>query len=68
MAPLQDITVKNMSDIDFHLSTSIKVKCFVQLESPKYDFLLVSNMKLNVYLSPFRSYSHSKNVLSLSYH
>ncbi len=64
MAPLQVISLKNLSDLDFDLSRSLKVSPNGAAGLPIYDFLLVSNSNL-MSLSPFRSPSYlKKNFLS----
>ncbi len=42
-APLQDIRLQNMCDLEFDLSRSLKVKSNGAVGLPTYDFLLVSN-------------------------
>ncbi len=43
VAPLQDACVQNMSDLEFDLSLSLKVKSNDAAGLPIYDFLLVLN-------------------------
>ncbi len=42
-APLRDIGLQNLGDLDFDLSRSLKVKSNGAVRLPIYDFLLVSN-------------------------
>ncbi len=43
MAPLLDISLRNVSDLDFDLSRSLKVKYNGAVGLPIYDFLLGYN-------------------------
>ena len=43
MAPLRDISLQNMSDLEFNLSRSLKVKCNGAVRLSIFDFLLLSN-------------------------
>ena len=40
-APLQDIKLQNVSDLDFDLSRSLKIKCDSVIGLPVYAFLLM---------------------------
>ncbi len=55
MAHLQDISVQNISDLEFDPSMSLKVKSNGTVELPIYDLLLVSN-------SDYMSISHRLGV------
>ncbi len=41
IAPLRDITLQNLSDLDFETSMSLKVKCERVFELPIYAFLFL---------------------------
>ena len=41
VAPLRDIQLQNLSDIDFDLSRSLKVICDGAIGLPNYGFLLL---------------------------
>ncbi len=43
LAPLQDIRLQNLSDFEFDLLRSLKVKCDTVIELPMYAFLLMFN-------------------------
>ncbi len=45
-APLQHISLQNLSDLDYDLSRSPKVKCDGAKAIPIYDFLLVFNSNI----------------------
>ncbi len=44
-APLRDIRLQKLTDIDFDRSRSLKVRSNAAAGLPVYDFLLVSNSK-----------------------
>ncbi len=46
LAPLQDIRLQNLSDLEFDLSRSLKVICDDVIGLPIYDFLLMFNSNL----------------------
>ncbi len=46
MAPLRDIRLQNMSDIEFDLSRSLKVKSDGTVGLPIYGFLLMFNSNI----------------------
>ena len=64
-APLQDIRLRNLSDLDFDLSGSLKVKCDGVIGLFMYGFLLI-------YISNRISISHRLTVIAtrnvFSYH
>ena len=43
-APLRDIRLLNLGDLDFDLSRSLKVKCAGAIGLPIYGFLLMFNI------------------------
>ncbi len=43
-APLQDIRLQNLSDLEFYLLRSLKVKCDGVIGLPIYAFLFNSNL------------------------
>ncbi len=43
LAPLRDISLQNLGDLDFDLSRSLKVRSNGAVGLPIYDFLLMSN-------------------------
>ncbi len=45
-ALLRDINLQNMSDLDFNLSRSLKVKCESAIGFPIYGLLLVFNSNI----------------------
>ncbi len=45
-APLQDIRLRNLSDLEFDLLRSLKVKCDSVIELPIYAFLLMFNSNI----------------------
>ena len=45
---LGDIATKNMYDLEFDLSRSLKVKFYSVIRKPTYDFLLVNNSDSNM--------------------
>ncbi len=45
-APLRDIRLQNLGDLDFDLSRSVKVKCDSAIGLPIYGFLLMINSNL----------------------
>ncbi len=46
LAPLQAIRLRNLSDLEFHLSRSLKVICDDVVGFPIYAFLLMFNSNL----------------------
>ena len=46
-APLQDIRLQNLSDLDFDLSRSLRVKCDSVIGLPIYAFLLMFSSNIN---------------------
>ena len=45
-APLRDIRLQNLSDLDLDLSRSLKVKCVSAIGLPIYGFLLMFNSNM----------------------
>ncbi len=45
-APSQDIRLQNVSDLEFHLSRSLKGKCDSVIELPIYAFLFMFNSNI----------------------
>ena len=54
LVPLRDIRPQNISDLDFDLSRSLKVKCDGALALPIYGFLLMVNSNIGPNLAPLR--------------
>ena len=52
LAPLRDIRLYNLSDLDFDLSRSLKVKCHGVIGLAIYTFLLVVNSKIGPNVAP----------------
>ena len=50
----QDIRLRNLSDLDFDLSRSIKVKCDTVIELPVYIFLLMRNSNIRPKSAPLQ--------------
>ncbi len=48
-APSRDITLRNLSDFDFDLSRSLKVKRVSVIGLPIYGFLVVFNCNIHVW-------------------
>ncbi len=53
-APLRDIRHRNLSDLDFDLSRSLKVKSDGVIGLPIYGFLLMVNSNIVPNLAPLR--------------
>ncbi len=45
-APLQDMRLRNLSDLEFDLSRSLKVKCYDVIGLSLYAFLLMFNSNI----------------------
>ena len=60
--PLRDIRLRNLSDLEFDLSRSLKVKCNSVIEFPIYAFLLMFNSNV----SPNSASSQDKRLQNLS--
>ncbi len=45
-APLQDIRLQNVSDLEFDLSRALKVKCDIVIGLNTYAFLLMFNINI----------------------
>ncbi len=45
-APLRDIKFQILDDLDFDLSTSLKIKCDSTVELPIYGFLIIFNSNM----------------------
>ncbi len=53
-ALLRDTSLQNMSDLDFDLSMSLKVKCHGVIGLAIYGFLLMVNSNISPNLAPLR--------------
>ncbi len=60
--PLQDIRLRNVSDLEFDLSRSLKVKCDDFIGLAIHGFLLTYTV-ITCQLSPLSSHSHSQCIL-----
>ncbi len=54
-APLQYIRLQNLSDLEFDLSRSLKVKCDSVIGLPIYNFPLMSNSNIWPNSAPLRN-------------
>ncbi len=72
LCKIYPVGLQNLGDLEFDLSRSLKVNSNGAVGLPIYDFLLLSNSNyMYVYnsITPFRTYSQSKNfsyLLSLA--
>ncbi len=53
-APLLDRSLRNLSDLDFHLSRSLKIECDGVIGLPIYSFLLMFNSSISINVDPLR--------------
>ena len=63
--PLQDIMLRNLSDLEFDLSRSLKVKCDSVIGLPIYAFLLMFNSNIWSNSAPLQDIS-SQNLSDLN--
>ncbi len=63
-APLRDISLRNLCDLDFDLPRSLKVKCDGAIGLPMYDILLMFNSNMRPNSAPLQDV-RLRNVVEL---